>query len=129
MGKERERRAKPSATRRKRPAGLPAAAPKAASGKSAGGRGAGRAHSAPGSRKLHAAAMRQAILDAALAVFAERGYEAARLDDVAAKAGVAKGTLYLYFKDKEALFEALVRGAVSPLMDQAGQAAAIPGME
>ena len=69
-----------------------------------------------GSRKVDAAARREAILDAALTVFAERGYEAARLDDMAARAGVAKGTLYLYFKDKEALFEALVRGAVSPML-------------
>jgi AcrR family transcriptional regulator len=92
-------------------------------------RGPGRARGASGARRPQAAERRQAILDAALAVFAEHGYEAARLDDVAAKAGVAKGTLYLYFKDKEALFEALVRGAVSPLMDQVGQAAAMPGMK
>ena len=63
-------------------------------------------------RKVEPGARRQAILDAALSVFAERGFEAARLDDVAARAGVAKGTLYLYFRDKEALFEELVRGAV-----------------
>jgi AcrR family transcriptional regulator len=81
------------------------------------------------SRKVDAAARREAILDAALTVFAERGYEAARLDDMAARAGVAKGTLYLYFKDKEALFEALVRGAVSPILGQASAAAAMPGMK
>lgn len=60
---------------------------------------------------------KEAILAAALTVFAERGYEAARLDDVAARAGVAKGTLYLYFKDKEALFEELLRGAVTPVIE------------
>jgi len=54
---------------------------------------------------------RQAILTAALDVFSERGFASARLDDVAAAAGVAKGTLYLYFPDKEALFQALVRSA------------------
>jgi AcrR family transcriptional regulator len=65
-------------------------------------------------RRPQVEARRQAILDAALTVFAAQGYEAARLDDVAARAGVAKGTLYLYFKDKEeALFEELVRGAVT----------------
>jgi AcrR family transcriptional regulator len=80
-------------------------------------------------RKVDAASRRQAILDAALTVFAERGYEAARLDDMAARAGVAKGTLYLYFKDKEALFEALVRGAVSPMLGQVGEAALAPGMK
>ena len=77
-----------------------------------------------GNRTIHTAARRQAILGAALTVFAERGYEAARLDDVAARAGVAKGTLYLYFKDKEALFEALIRGAVAPVLEHMTQAAA-----
>ncbi len=67
--------------------------------------------------KVEPAARKQAILDAALTVFAERGFEAARLDDVATRAGVAKGTLYLYFKDKEALFEELLRGAVSPILE------------
>jgi AcrR family transcriptional regulator len=61
---------------------------------------------------------RAAILDAALDVFAENGFAAARLDDVAQKAGVAKGTLYLYFPDKEALFEELLRGLASPILDR-----------
>jgi len=82
-----------------------------------------------GTRKVDAAARREAILDAALTVFAERGYEAARLDDMAARAGVAKGTLYLYFKDKEALFAALVRGAVSPMLGKVAESAAAPGMK
>jgi AcrR family transcriptional regulator len=77
-------------------------------------------------RKVEPGARRQAILDAALSVFAERGFEAARLDDVAARAGVAKGTLYLYFRDKEALFEELVRGAVSPIIEAVSQAASAP---
>jgi AcrR family transcriptional regulator len=81
-----------------------------------------------GGRKRQAQARRQAILEAALAVFAARGYEAARLDDVAARAGVAKGTLYLYFKDKQALFEELVRGAVTPIMDRVSAAALAPNM-
>ncbi len=75
-------------------------------------------------RRIEPAARRQAILKAALAVFAEHGFEAARLDDVAARAGVAKGTLYLYFEHKEALFEALVRTSVSPVMEQFGKLAA-----
>lgn len=61
-------------------------------------------------------ARRDAILQAALRVFAEHGFEAARLDDVAARAGVAKGTLYLYFRDKTALFEEIIRNAASPLI-------------
>src|SRR5215470_16808063 len=76
-----------------------------------------------GGRKQQAQARRQAILEAALSVFAARGYEAARLDDVVAQAGVAKGTLYLCFKDKQDLFEELVRGAVTPIMDRVSAAA------
>jgi AcrR family transcriptional regulator len=54
------------------------------------------------------------ILDAALDVFAERGFAATRMDDVAARAGVTKGTVYLYFKTKEELFKALVRAELLP---------------
>jgi AcrR family transcriptional regulator len=61
-------------------------------------------------------ARRAAILDAALEEFTARGYEAARLDDVAKRAGVAKGTIYLYFADKEALFQDLVRSMVHPVL-------------
>ncbi len=46
---------------------------------------------------------------AALQLFIEKGYAATRLDDIAARAGVVKGTLYLYFDSKEALFNAVVR--------------------
>ena len=52
------------------------------------------------------------ILDAALAVFAERGLAAARLDDIAKRAGLSKGTIYLYFPNKEELFREVVRGSV-----------------
>jgi AcrR family transcriptional regulator len=79
-------------------------------------------------RKLAPNHRKQAILDAALAVFAEHGFEAARLDDVATRAGVAKGTLYLYFDDKETLFEDVVRGAVAPLVERVGALAAAPHM-
>lgn len=51
----------------------------------------------------------QEILDAALAVFAEKGFSAARLQDIASRAGVVKGTIYLYFESKEAVFSALVK--------------------
>jgi len=78
--------------------------------------------------KVAPAERKQAILNAALTVFAERGFEAARLDDVAARAGVAKGTLYLYFKDKEALFEELLRGAVSPILARVTALAETPDM-
>jgi AcrR family transcriptional regulator len=52
------------------------------------------------------------ILDAALAVFGEFGFDRAKLDDVARLAGVSKGTLYLYFDSKESLFREMVRAKV-----------------
>lgn len=54
------------------------------------------------------------ICAAALEVFAERGFAAARLDEIARRAGVSKGTLYLYFRDKEDLFRAVVRDTIAP---------------
>lgn len=54
------------------------------------------------------------ILNAALDVFAARGFAAAKLDEVAARAGVSKGTLYLYFENKEELFRSVVRGLLLP---------------
>jgi AcrR family transcriptional regulator len=59
---------------------------------------------------------RQAILAAALKEFSARGFAAARLDDVADAAGIAKGTIYLYFRDKEALFQDLIRSEMSPVV-------------
>jgi AcrR family transcriptional regulator len=56
------------------------------------------------------------LMEAALAIFVERGYAAARLEDVAAKAGVSKGTLYLYYANKEELFKAVVRRSIAPLI-------------
>jgi AcrR family transcriptional regulator len=58
------------------------------------------------------------ITAAALDLFVERGYAATRLEDVAERAGVAKGTVYLYFANKSELFKAVVReGIVSPLSE------------
>ena len=59
----------------------------------------------------------QEITEAALAAFAEKGYAATRVDDVAKRAGVSKGLLYLYFKTKEELFKAVVRSFVVPKID------------
>lgn len=66
-------------------------------------------------RRPDATERRRAILDAALDVFAEHGFNGARMEDVARRAGIAKGTLYLYFKDKTALFEGLVHDAADPI--------------
>jgi len=67
-------------------------------------------------RVAKAAARRTAILDAALDEFSARGFAAARLDDVARRADVAKGTIYLHFKDKEALFQELIRFQMNPVV-------------
>lgn len=69
------------------------------------------------------------IVAAALEVFAEKGFAAARLDDIAARAGVSKGALYLYFETKQHLFEAVVREAVLPnieAVEQVAKSADIP---
>jgi len=58
------------------------------------------------------------IVAAALEVFVERGFAAAKLADVARRAGVTKGTVYLYFDSKEALFKAVVRETIVPVIAQ-----------
>jgi AcrR family transcriptional regulator len=59
------------------------------------------------------------IVAAALASFAERGYAATKLEDVATAAGISKGTIYLYFPTKEDLFRAVVRQAMLPNVEAA----------
>ena len=68
-----------------------------------------------GRRQRKGAARREAILDAALSEFTTEGYARARMEDIARRAGVAKGTLFLYFKDKEGLFIGLAESALLPL--------------
>jgi AcrR family transcriptional regulator len=58
------------------------------------------------------------LLAAALDLFVEKGFAATRLDDVAARAGVSKGTLYLYFSSKEELFKAVIRSGIVPLIER-----------
>jgi AcrR family transcriptional regulator len=67
-------------------------------------------------RAERSAARREAILAAALDEFSARGFAATRLDDVAQRAGIAKGTIYLYFRDKETLFQELIRTMLTPLV-------------
>ena len=69
-----------------------------------------------GARAKRSAERRDAILAAALDEFAARGFAATRLDDVARRAGVAKGTIYLHFADKETLFQELIRMELSPVV-------------
>lgn len=76
-----------------------------------------RASARPGgAREQRSQARREAILAAALEEFSAGGFAATRLDDVARRAGVAKGTIYLYFRDKEDLFQELVRAMLSPVV-------------
>jgi AcrR family transcriptional regulator len=74
------------------------------------------AQGAPRRRAEKSAARREAILAAAIEEFSARGFAATRLDDVARRAGVAKGTIYLHFEDKEALFQDIVRTMVVPFI-------------
>jgi len=60
----------------------------------------------------------QEILAAAFEEFAANGYKAARIEDVAERGGIAKGTIYLYFRDKEGLFRAVVRSMIQPVFEQ-----------
>lgn len=59
-------------------------------------------------------ARRQTLLSAALDEFYEKGFSAARMDDIAARAGLSKGTLYLYFASKDALFTDLIESLTEP---------------
>lgn len=68
------------------------------------------------------------VLDAALALFLEKGFAAAKVEDVAKRAGLSKGSVYLYFPSKDALLEAIVQRALAPLADSTlGQLAHFEG--
>ncbi len=58
------------------------------------------------------------LMAAALELFVEKGFVGTRLEDVAARAGVSKGTLYLYFDSKEALFKAVIQEGIVPLLEE-----------
>jgi AcrR family transcriptional regulator len=66
----------------------------------------------------------QELLDAALSVFVEKGFAAAKIEEVAQCAGVSKGTLYLYYPSKEELFKAVVRQNLSALIAEGQELAA-----
>ena len=85
--------------------------------KPARGRAGGKvAPTTPSNRAERTAERRAAIVEAALDEFIARGFTATRLDDVAKRAGVAKGTIYLHFSDKESMFEELISTAIVPLL-------------
>lgn len=70
----------------------------------------------------------QAILDAAFEVFSAKGYAATRLDEVAARAGVGKGTIYLYVSSKQELFEAMIRNSFTSSFDMLEMATMAEGL-
>jgi AcrR family transcriptional regulator len=83
---------------------------------------AAHAHEAPRAYRRRKGARPGEIVDAALSLFVERGFSATRLDDVAERAGVSKGTVYLYFDSKEALLAEAVGRDIGPmLIEFAGQ--------
>jgi AcrR family transcriptional regulator len=82
----------------------------------------------PPTRQRRKQARPQELLDAALALFVEKGFAAARAEEVASRAGVSKGTLYLYYPSKEELFKAVVRHNLSALIAEGVETlAAYPG--
>jgi AcrR family transcriptional regulator len=77
--------------------------------------------SVPSKRERRKEARPGELLDAALDLFVEKGFAATRVDDVAARAGVSKGTLFLYFPSKEELFKAMVRQSIAGRFDEWNQ--------
>lgn len=77
-------------------------------------------------REKQKEAKRCALIEAALTVFSCDGFAAATMDDVAEKAGVSKGTVYLYFASKEILFEEMVKAKMLPALEQVAVAIAQP---
>lgn len=65
--------------------------------------------------KRRAEARPDEVLDAALELFLEKGFAAAKVEDVARRAGLSKGSVYLYFPSKDALLEAIVKRAIGPI--------------
>ena len=70
----------------------------------------------PAPRRRRKEARPSELLAAALDLFVEKGFAATRLEAVAARAGVSKGTLYLYFENKEALFKSVIREGIIPVI-------------
>jgi len=106
--------------------------PRKSASKPANRRAGEKASAAPAprpaaSRAERAAERRGAIIEAAMDEFIARGFAATRLDDVAKRAGVAKGTIYLHFKDKESMFEELIRTAIVPMITRLWSTPPQPG--
>lgn len=72
----------------------------------------------PRPRKRRKEARPAELTAAALSLFVEKGFAATRLEDIAERAGVSKGTLYLYFDGKEALFKAVIQEGILPVVSE-----------
>ena len=81
--------------------------------------GAGGSSTETPQRKRRKEARPSEIVEAGLREFSEKGFAAARLDDIAARAGIVKGTIYRYFENKEALFREAVRLRILPVLAEA----------
>jgi len=68
------------------------------------------------------------IVEAALEVFAEKGFAAAKLEDIGRRAGISKPTLYLYFETKEEIFRVVARASVASLVEALGSQADVADM-
>ncbi|MDH5797078.1 MAG: TetR/AcrR family transcriptional regulator, partial [Paracoccaceae bacterium] len=63
-------------------------------------------------------------MNSALSLFTERGYANTSVEDIAARAGISKGAVYLYFPSKQAILEGLITRAITPMKSQAFEEAA-----
>lgn len=87
-----------------------------------------RGRPAPRRRRRRKEARPAELIEAGLAEFAEKGYAATRMEDIAARADVVKGTIYLYFESKEALFKEAIRSRIEPaIADMQGMVDTFPG--
>src|SRR5262245_34368391 len=81
---------------------------------------ASRAPSSPGRREAEARATREALIEAALALFTERGYAGVGTEEIVARAKVTRGALYHHFEDKRDLFRAVFERVEGDLMERIG---------
>jgi TetR/AcrR family transcriptional regulator len=77
-------------------------------------------------RGARAARTRAAILDAAEALFSERGFNATRLEDVAERVGIRRASIVYYFKDKRELYDSVLESVFSGLLERIGEALSTP---
>ena len=105
------------------PASSPVPVPHPVPEANTAGRRSTKGTATPANRRRRKEARPQELLQAALELFVEHGFAASRIEEVAQRAGVSKGTLYLYYASKEELFKAVVRHNLSTLIAEGEEAA------